>query len=88
MRRLADHHQHIPWTENFEGNEWVSGTGSGDAGVSHRGTFPHFSSEQLGGFSQHDYNGHGMEHPHRNPPDKSDRARGRPHHWLGHLHLL
>lgn len=32
----------FPWTENFEGNEWVSGTGSGDAGVAHRGTFPTF----------------------------------------------
>lgn len=32
----------FPWFENFEGNEWISGTGSGDVGVTHRGTFPTF----------------------------------------------
>lgn len=32
----------FPWIENFEGNEWVSGTGTGDAGTAHRGTFPTF----------------------------------------------
>lgn len=32
----------FPWQENFEGNEWVPGTGTGDAGVTHRGTFPQF----------------------------------------------
>ena len=32
----------FPWTENFEGNEWVPGVGTGDAGVTHRGTFPTF----------------------------------------------
>lgn len=30
----------FPWTEDFEGPEWVAGTGNGNSCCSHRGTFP------------------------------------------------
>ncbi|WP_421753084.1 T9SS type A sorting domain-containing protein [Croceimicrobium sp.] len=35
----------FPWVENFEGPEWVAGTGLGDNGTTHRGNFP---NEQTG----------------------------------------
>lgn len=30
----------LPWDEDFEGSGWFPGTGTGDAGSQHRGTFP------------------------------------------------
>lgn len=35
----------FPWIENFEGPQWVAGTGVGDVGTGHRGNFP---NEQAG----------------------------------------
>lgn len=34
----------FPWTENFEGPEWVAGSGLGDMGTGHRGDFPNEQS--------------------------------------------
>ena len=30
----------FPWLEDFEGSEWVAGSGSGSVGTAHRGTWP------------------------------------------------
>ncbi|MBI1315972.1 T9SS type A sorting domain-containing protein [bacterium] len=35
----------FPWTENFEGSEWIAGTGTGSTGTTHRGTFPVFPTD-------------------------------------------
>jgi hypothetical protein len=35
----------FPWIEDFEGPEWIAGTGNGDIGTAHRGDFP---NEQTG----------------------------------------
>jgi len=37
--------RNFPWTEGFEGGEWVPGTGGGSTGTLHRGDFP---NEQQG----------------------------------------
>lgn len=34
----------FPWVENFEGPQWVAGSGIGDNGTSHRGDFPNEQS--------------------------------------------
>jgi hypothetical protein len=34
----------FPWVENFEGPQWVAGSGLGDMGTGHRGNFPNEQS--------------------------------------------
>ena len=32
--------ENFPWKEDFEGTEWVPGSGNGNSGIQHRGRFP------------------------------------------------